>query len=486
MVGGASTAGPAGSGCRSSRPRWWRWPSSRCDAAWSGWPTGWPTGRARSPTRRWPTSAAGSPRRPRRRPCCRPWPRPPARPSRPRARPRRWMCPAGGALAATLGRAGGTRPRRRRARSARGPGPREASRCWSRTGRGLRPADARLLQALADQTAVAFRNTALASQLADARRRAGPDHASSSRSPARGSSRPTTTRGGHWRRPSPVTCCRTSPRCPAGIAQIARGRCLPVAPGRARRAGGRHQRGPGGTPRPDPRRLPHPADAGRARARRCGPVSVTARPGVDADVDGRWPDRRFPPRVETAVYFCCAEAAPAMAGPLVGCRWRATRLVLRLRLRDVALDRIDLQAIADRVARSAARCRRAVHGLAGADPDCSAGAGPRRTARGPGALRAGRARTPPWRRRPTAPQPGELELVLVVRRQQHDDRAVRLGGQPSATPRCRRSPAGSRPSGPGRGCSSAAASSDSSPVVGRRPRPRSRRSRRPRRAMARR
>ena len=51
---------PAASGPRCSRPPWWRWPSSRCGAAWSGSPTGSPSAPPPPPTKRWPTSAAAS------------------------------------------------------------------------------------------------------------------------------------------------------------------------------------------------------------------------------------------------------------------------------------------------------------------------------------------------------------------------------------------------------------------------------------------
>ena len=67
------------------------------------------------------------------------------------------------------------------------------------------------------------------------------------------------------------------------------------------------------------------------------------------EVDGSVADRRFTPRVEMAVYFCCAEAAPAMSDRS-SVSLGADETSLRLRLRDVEPDQIDLQAIADRVA----------------------------------------------------------------------------------------------------------------------------------------
>ena len=58
---------------------------------------------------------------------------------------------------------------------------------------------------------------------------------------------------------------------------------------------------------------------------------------------------RFEPRVEMAVYFCCAEAAPAMSDDSKA-TLQAGEAELWLRLRGLEPDRIDLQAIADRVA----------------------------------------------------------------------------------------------------------------------------------------
>jgi hypothetical protein len=58
--------------------------------------------------------------------------------------------------------------------------------------------------------------------------------------------------------------------------------------------------------------------------------------------------RRYPPRVEAAVYFCCAEAARASAAPLkkVVLADAGGQLMLRI---DAGLTEMDLQAVADRV-----------------------------------------------------------------------------------------------------------------------------------------
>ena len=45
--------------CRSWRPRWWRWPSSRSGNGCSGWPTGWCSASGPPPTRRSATSPGG-------------------------------------------------------------------------------------------------------------------------------------------------------------------------------------------------------------------------------------------------------------------------------------------------------------------------------------------------------------------------------------------------------------------------------------------
>ncbi len=57
--------------------------------------------------------------------------------------------------------------------------------------------------------------------------------------------------------------------------------------------------------------------------------------------------RRYPPRVESAVYFCCVEAVRAGAGPVsVDLSGVGGGLVLRI---VGAHDEVDLQAVVDRV-----------------------------------------------------------------------------------------------------------------------------------------
>ena len=227
----------------------------------------------------------------RRAPCCRRSPRPPPARSRPPAPPPPSTCPAATRSPAAWGADGRAPdhvvPVRTEGRDLghdRGrPGPAAA---------GCAASDVRLLEALADQTAVAFRNTALASQLGRARRRARPDHP-----PAGGVA--AADRRGRRRRPPG-----------------ARGGDLPrraAAPGRA--AG----RDPAGPRRPSRPARPTPAStswspAPTRRWRRCasspaassppswrGPGSepalrsLVARSGAGADPDRRRarPARRF-------------------------------------------------------------------------------------------------------------------------------------------------------------------------------------------------
>ena len=210
-------------------------------------------------------------------------------------------------------------------------------------GRSLRSSDLRLLEALADQTAVAFRNTALAGALAD--RVAALDRA---------------------------TRQLTDSRVRLIAADDA-GRRAPGGRDRARRA-------------PLPSRCP--AEVGRARSA----VAEGAEPGLDRLVDGTnaaldtlreltrgvFPSQlvrsglaptlrslvarspaaaelavelgaagRYAPRIEAAMYFCCAEALRAGGGPIsVELVERADQLVLRI---SGAPDDIDRQGVEDRV-----------------------------------------------------------------------------------------------------------------------------------------
>jgi N-terminal 7TM region of histidine kinase len=207
-------------------------------------------------------------------------------------------------------------------------------------GRTLRPSDLRLLEALADQTAVAFRNTALAGALAD--RVAELDR---------------TTRALAESRVRLIAADDAGRR--ALDAAIARD-VLPFL-------------------------QTTPEEIGRARLA----VAEGADPGIDALVDGtnaalealreltrgvfptqlvrsglaptlsslvaRSPggaeltvgtDRRYPPRVEAAVYFCCVEALRADGGPIsIELTEHADRLVLRI---SGAYDGVDLRGVQDR------------------------------------------------------------------------------------------------------------------------------------------
>ncbi len=72
---------------------------------------------------------------------------------------------------------------------------------------------------------------------------------------------------------------------------------------------------------------------------RTGHASLSVEPSAD---------RRFPARVETAVYFCCVEALRARpAGVRIDLRMVRDDLVVQVR--GVSLDEIDVQAIVDRV-----------------------------------------------------------------------------------------------------------------------------------------
>ena len=87
------------------------------------------------------------------------------------------------------------------------------------------------------------------------------------------------------------------------------------------------------------------ARAGLAPALR----SLLARSGRTTTVQiDETAERRFPPRVETAVYFSCAEALRVGAGP-IGVDVSATSSGLVTRIRGFARDEVDMQAIVDRV-----------------------------------------------------------------------------------------------------------------------------------------
>jgi hypothetical protein len=208
-------------------------------------------------------------------------------------------------------------------------------------GRGLRPADLRLLEALADQTAVAFRNTALAGALAD--RVAELDRATRQLADSR---------------------VRLIAADDAGRraleAAIAREvlpflQALPGEVGRARTAVSEGAEA-------DLDRLVDGTNAALEALReltrglfpsqlaRSGLVpTLRSFAGRSASAEltvGLAAGRRFAPRVEAAVYFCCVEALHAGSPVSVELTEEAGRLVVRVA---GAYDGIDLQGVEDRV-----------------------------------------------------------------------------------------------------------------------------------------
>ena len=463
--GGWSTSRPAGSGCPCWPPRSSRSPSSRCAARSSGSPTGWPTARGPSPTRRssdFSRRLAETPSADTLLPAvAEAAGRAVVRPGRDRhPRRRRARAPSRG-----LGRRRGGRHRR-----ARGPGRDDGSADLGSIavrvprGRRLRRSDERLLTALADQTAVAFRNAALEAQLADhvaeldrttheLAALAGADHRGRRR-------RPPDPRGRHLARgaAAPVAL-------PDGIAE----RRAAVAAGRA---ANRHRRASSTSTNTAlealreltrgvfPTQLARPGSS-----RRCGRSWPAAGSPRTLRVDPSAAGRRFSARVEAAVYFCCAEAARTVAGP-DGRRAvpsTADELVLRVPVAP---------------ARPPPTCRRSSTGSrppgarspsgrpAGGDgPGRRGPAGVRASRRRrPRPLRAGPARTRPWRR---TPRRRSRRGRTGPRRR---SRAAPRPGRPAPDVSRR---VASMPSMPGRltsistrsGRSSAATASDSSPDV---------------------
>ena len=126
-------AGSRASGCRSWRPRWSRWRSSRSGRVRSGWPTAWSTASGPRRTRRWRSCRSGwrAPTPP--RACCRRWPR------SSRERPARAGPMSGCAMAAscTPSPAGPRTPGpgpRSRSPAAPCPRPPPVPTAWSRSG----------------------------------------------------------------------------------------------------------------------------------------------------------------------------------------------------------------------------------------------------------------------------------------------------------------------------------------------------------------
>jgi hypothetical protein len=212
-------------------------------------------------------------------------------------------------------------------------------------GRRLRAADERLLQDLADQTALAFRNVAMESELAahvaaldrttralaDSRRRliAADDAARCQLEAA--ISRTVLS----YLRPMPERLSRLSV-ARSGITAVDELEQLVTQTTTALESMRELTHGVFPT---------HLARAGLARAL----ASHLARvgPGVSLSVEPS-ADRRFPATVETAVYFCCVELSRARpAAARIDLRIVGADLVVQVR--GVALDEIDVQAIVDRV-----------------------------------------------------------------------------------------------------------------------------------------
>ncbi len=212
-------------------------------------------------------------------------------------------------------------------------------------GRSLRPADTRLLQALADQAAMAFRNTALATQLTQRVEKL--DHATQQLSESR--ARLVDASDDARRTLEAAISREVLPRLSSLPGRIAAAREAAdlgddaLAPLLADTNGALESlreltRGV------FPTQLARVglASALRSRLGQAGLASIL-------EVEDSAADRRFAPRVEMAVYFCCAEAVPALSdGSVV--RISADEHGLRLCLSGVAVERVDLQAVEDRVA----------------------------------------------------------------------------------------------------------------------------------------
>lgn len=210
-------------------------------------------------------------------------------------------------------------------------------------GRALRPSDVRLLEALADQTAVAFRNTSLAGALAD--RVAELDR---------------TTRqlaGSRRRLIAADDAARRALEAAISRDVLPFLTSLPEQIGRARAAVGR------GEPADLDRLVDgtnEALEALRELTRGVFPTQL-ARSGLEPTLrslfarsvaggqlamDGTG-GRRYPPRVEAAVYFCCAEAVHAGTGPVsVDLSGAGDDLVLRIVGTYAGLD---LQGVTDRI-----------------------------------------------------------------------------------------------------------------------------------------
>jgi hypothetical protein len=215
-------------------------------------------------------------------------------------------------------------------------------RVWIPRGRALRPADERLLHALADQAAVAFRNAALEArlagnvaaldrttrELADSRARIIESDDAARRTLEAAISRDVLPHLATM--PDDIVAARTAPSVGDAVAGLV------ARTNRSLEALRDLTRGV------FPAQL---ARAGIEPALR----SFLARDGVAAalQVDPSAAGRRFGARVEAAVYHCCTEAARAVPGTSIELSAPGEDLVLRIH--GVTRRDVDLQAVTDRI-----------------------------------------------------------------------------------------------------------------------------------------
>jgi hypothetical protein len=217
---------------------------------------------------------------------------------------------------------------------------------WIPKGRGLRPSDTRLLTAISDQAAVAFRNVAMEAQLAG--HVAELDHTTRELSASR--SRIIQADDAARRTLEEAISREVLPHLVAMPDELARARqavalgspangvdLLVAATNDALEALRELTRGV------FPTQL---ARSGVEPALR----SLLARNGLASAlrVDASAAGQRFSPRVEAAVYFCCAEASRS-ASNLASLELSVTADDLVLEVAGVSAGSVDLQAIGDRV-----------------------------------------------------------------------------------------------------------------------------------------
>jgi len=213
-------------------------------------------------------------------------------------------------------------------------------------GRDLRPSDARLLAAMADQTAVAFHNVAMESRLA-----------------AHVAELDLTTRALEQSRSRIIDADDAARRAlEAAISRDVMPHLVDL-PEQVRRlsadlrSGGSTngiERLVAGTNAAlealrDLSRGVFPTQLARAGIEPALRSRLTRnRPGANLDVDPSASGRRFSARVESAVYFCCAEAAFALSSRS-SIRLAVVERTLVLRIDHVGLADMDLQGVLDRV-----------------------------------------------------------------------------------------------------------------------------------------